>query len=133
MALANQQAKRDVIVSKDALLKSYKKRLKVRLLIVLNLIKFINNLIQDDVKGMADNFSEIVKLCRVEDENQVSEGLTFTLRPRITDLTIYKTGEQSDAGGGGQPRDAGAGLQHGQSGGEPHEAGLRPQDLSHSQ
>ena len=85
MALANQQAKRDVIVSKDALLKSYKKRLKVRLLIVLNLIRFINNLIQDDVKGMADNFSEIVKLCRVEDENQVSEGLTFTLRPRITD------------------------------------------------
>ena len=29
MAVANQQAKRDVIVSKDALLKSYRKRLKV--------------------------------------------------------------------------------------------------------
>ena len=27
---ANQQAKRDVVVSKDALLKSYRKRLKVR-------------------------------------------------------------------------------------------------------
>ena len=88
MALANQQAKRDVIVSKDALLKSYKKRLKVRILKVLNLIRFINNYLQDDVKGMADNFSEIVKLCRVEDENQVSEGLTFTLRPRITDWSF---------------------------------------------
>ena len=30
MAVANQGAKRDVIVSKDALLKSYRKRLKVR-------------------------------------------------------------------------------------------------------
>ena len=70
MAAANQQAKRDVIVSKDALLKSYKKRLKVRLLKLLSMIKFKNNF-QDDVKGMADNFSEIVKLCRVEDENQV--------------------------------------------------------------
>ena len=71
MALANQQAKRDVIVSKDALLKSYKKRLKVCFLKTSSLtLKFINNT-QDDVKGMADNFSEIVKLCRVEDENQV--------------------------------------------------------------
>ena len=34
MALAN-QAKRDVIVSKDALLKSYKKRLKVKHVYVL--------------------------------------------------------------------------------------------------
>ena len=71
MALANQQAKRDVIVSKDALLKSYKKRLKVCFLKVFIMIKFIINNKQDDVKGMADNFSEIVKLCRVEDENQV--------------------------------------------------------------
>ena len=85
---------------------------------------------------MADNFSEIVKLCRVDDETQVSEGLTFTLGTRITaDDWSFKliTGEQSDAGGGGQPRDAGAGLQHGQGGWEPHEARLRPQDLSHTQ
>ena len=33
---------------------------------------------------MADNFSEIVKLCRVDDETQVSEGLTYTLCTRIT-------------------------------------------------
>ena len=31
-------------------------------------------LFQDDVKSMADNFSEIVKLCRVEEENQVSRA-----------------------------------------------------------
>ena len=31
-------------------------------------------LLQDDVKSMADNFSEIVKLCRVEEENQVSRA-----------------------------------------------------------
>jgi len=90
MAVANQQAKRDVIVSKDALLKSYRKRLK------------------DDVKSMADNFSEIVKLCRVEDENQVSrptqaeeDGLEMQVRASnmvrageslmklVSDLKIY--------------------------------------------
>ena len=31
-------------------------------------------LLQDDVKSMADNFSEVVKLCRVEEENQVSRA-----------------------------------------------------------
>ena len=36
-------------------------------------------------------------------------------------------------GGGGQPRDAGEGRQHGQGGGEPHEARVRPQDLPHPQ
>jgi len=90
MAVANQQAKRDVIVSKDALLKSYRKRLK------------------DDVKSMADNFSEIVKLCRVEDENQVNratqaeeDGLEMQVRASnmvrageslmklVSDLEIY--------------------------------------------
>lgn len=39
--------------SKEALLKSYNKRLK------------------DDVKSMVDNFTEIVKLARVEDDTQV--------------------------------------------------------------
>jgi len=90
MAVANQQAKRDVIVSKDALLKSYRKRLK------------------DDVKSMADNFSEIVKLCRVEDEAQVNratqteeDGLEMQVRASnmvrageslmklVSDLKIY--------------------------------------------
>jgi len=90
MAVANQQAKRDVIVSKDALLKSYRKRLK------------------DDVKSMADNFSEIVKLCRVEDEAQVhratqteEDGLEMQVRASnmvrageslmklVSDLKIY--------------------------------------------
>ena len=44
--MVNQTAKRDVTVSKDALLKSYSKRLK------------------DDVRSLADNFSSIVKTCR---------------------------------------------------------------------
>eukprot|EP00088_Acartia_fossae_P022010 TRINITY_DN23328_c0_g1_i1.p1 TRINITY_DN23328_c0_g1~~TRINITY_DN23328_c0_g1_i1.p1 ORF type:complete len:145 (-),score=31.69 TRINITY_DN23328_c0_g1_i1:131-565(-) len=52
----SQAAKRDVGVSKDALLKSYRKRLK------------------DDVKSMADNLTEIVKLCRVDEENQVTRS-----------------------------------------------------------
>lgn len=43
-------------MSKDALLKSYRKRLK------------------DDVRSMADNLSEIIKLCRVEDEVQVTRA-----------------------------------------------------------
>ena len=46
MAMVNREAKRDVQVSKDALLKSYSKRLK------------------DDVRSLADNFSAIVKTCR---------------------------------------------------------------------
>ena len=46
MSVVNQTAKRDVTVSKDALLKSYSKRLK------------------DDVRSLADNFSSIVKTCR---------------------------------------------------------------------
>ena len=56
MSAVNQQAKRDVTVSKDALLKSYRKRLK------------------DDVRSMADNFSEVVKICRVEEENQIGRA-----------------------------------------------------------
>jgi len=56
MAMVNREAKRDVQVSKDALLKSYSKRLK------------------DDVRSLADNFSAIVKTCRVEEEHQVSRS-----------------------------------------------------------
>jgi mediator of RNA polymerase II transcription subunit 22 len=52
----NQVAKRDVSVSKDALLKSYRKRLK------------------DDVNSMAVNLTEVVKLCRIEDETQVTRA-----------------------------------------------------------
>jgi len=52
----SQPAKRDVAVSKDALLKSYRKRLK------------------DDVKSMAENLTEVIKLCRVEEESQVSRA-----------------------------------------------------------
>jgi len=51
MASAQQRA---LPQSKEALLKSYNKRLK------------------DDIKSMLDNFVEIVKLGKVEDETQVS-------------------------------------------------------------
>merc|ERR1711874_701725 len=56
MSGSNQQSKSAVTVSKDALLKSYRKRLK------------------DDVRSMADNFGEIIKLCRAEEENQVGRA-----------------------------------------------------------
>ena len=39
--------------TKDALLKSYQRRLK------------------EDINSIATNFTEIIKLCKVEDENQV--------------------------------------------------------------
>ncbi len=45
-----------VPASKDALLKSYRKRLK------------------EDITAMLSNFSEIVKLCKVEEESQVSRA-----------------------------------------------------------
>ena len=31
---------------------------------------------QDDVRSMSDNLSEIVKLCRIEDETQVQSPFT---------------------------------------------------------
>ena len=49
------------------------------------MIKF-NNYLQDDVKGMADNFSEIVKLCRVEDENQVPQFDYYTLPALLSQI-----------------------------------------------
>lgn len=108
MAVANAQAKRDIIVSKDALLKSYKRRLKVSLQLGLQDLEHQLWPLQDDVKSMADNFSEIVKLCRVEDETQVTrstqaeeDGLEMQVRASnmvrageslmklVSDLKIY--------------------------------------------
>jgi len=43
-----------VPLTKDALLKSYRKRLK------------------DDVTSMISNFTEIIKLCKIEEPNQIS-------------------------------------------------------------
>lgn len=45
-----------VPASKDALLKSYRKRLK------------------EDISAMSSNFLEIIKLCKVEEESQVSRA-----------------------------------------------------------
>ncbi len=45
-----------VPASKDALLKSYQKRLK------------------EDINAMLTNFLEIIKLCKVEEESQVSRA-----------------------------------------------------------
>ena len=47
-------SKNAVPPTKDALLKSYHKRLK------------------DDINSITSNFTEIIKLCKVEDENQVN-------------------------------------------------------------
>lgn len=49
-------ASSSVPASKDALLKSYQKRLK------------------EDVTSLAANFQEIVKLCKVEEESQISRA-----------------------------------------------------------
>ena len=61
MAMVNREAKRDVTVSKDALLKSYSKRLK------------------DDVRSLADNFSAIVKTCRFSGMKTIGHGLQLIL------------------------------------------------------
>jgi len=45
-----------VPLTKDALLKSYRKRLK------------------DDITSMVANFTEIIKLCKIEEENQISRS-----------------------------------------------------------
>ena len=59
--MVNREAKRDVQVSKDALLKSYSKRLK------------------DDVRSLADNFSAIVKTCRFSGMKTIGHGLQLIL------------------------------------------------------
>lgn len=55
--MSQQQQSRGLTQSKDALLKSYTMRLK------------------DDIKAMLDNFTEIIKLARVEEESQISRPL----------------------------------------------------------
>jgi len=54
--MASGKDKQVTTVSKDALLKSYRNRLK------------------EDIDAMVVNFTEIVKLCKVEDENQVTRA-----------------------------------------------------------
>lgn len=49
-------SKNAVPPTKDALLKSYNKRLK------------------DDINSITSNFTEIIKLCKVEDENQIARA-----------------------------------------------------------
>jgi mediator of RNA polymerase II transcription subunit 22 len=74
----SQAAKRDVALSKDALLKSYRKRLK------------------DDVRSMSDNLSEIVKLCRIEDETQVVTATTaedYALEMQVRASNMVRAGE----------------------------------------
>ncbi len=54
--MASKSGPSNVPVSKDALLKSYRKRLK------------------EDVGSMAANFMEIIKLCKVEEEGQITRA-----------------------------------------------------------
>jgi len=71
-------AKRDIGLTKDALLKSYKKRLK------------------DDVRSMSDNLSEIVKLCRIEDETQVTSSTQaedYALEMQVRASNMVRAGE----------------------------------------
>ena len=55
--MSNAKESRQVVpMSKDALLKSYRSRLKT------------------DINSMVDNFTEIMKLCKVEEENQITRA-----------------------------------------------------------
>ena len=63
----------NVPLSKDALLKSYRKRLR------------------DDIGSMTANFMEIIKLCKTEDETQVaratqSEEDAFEMQVRASNM-----------------------------------------------
>ena len=53
---ASKDSKQVVTITKDALLKSYKNRLKV------------------DIDSMVDNYSEIIKLCKVDEESQITRA-----------------------------------------------------------
>jgi mediator of RNA polymerase II transcription subunit 22 len=53
---ASSNNKQVVPISKDALLKSYRKRLK------------------DDIDSMVVNYGEIIKLCKVDDESQITRA-----------------------------------------------------------
>lgn len=51
---------------------------------------------KDDVKSMADNFSEIVKLCRVEEEAQVSRATQAeedALEMQVRSSNMVRAGE----------------------------------------
>ena len=67
----------NVPLSKDALLKSYRKRLR------------------DDIGSMTANFMEIIKLCKTEDETQVaratqSEEDAFEMQVRASNMARIK-------------------------------------------
>ena len=67
----------NVPLSKDALLKSYRKRLR------------------DDIGSMTSNFMEIIKLCKTEDETQVaratqSEEDAFEMQVRASNMVRMK-------------------------------------------
>lgn len=53
---ASKDSKQVVTITKDALLKSYRNRLKV------------------DIDSMVDNYSEIIKLCKVDEESQITRA-----------------------------------------------------------
>ena len=67
----------NVPLSKDALLKSYRKRLR------------------DDIGSMTANFMEIIKLCKTEDETQVaratqSEEDAFEMQVRASNMASIR-------------------------------------------
>ena len=77
MAAANKSTAA-VPLSKDALLKSYRKRLR------------------DDIGSMTSNFMEIIKLCRVEEETQVSRATqceedAFEMQVRAANMVNFTT------------------------------------------
>ncbi|XP_054770545.1 mediator of RNA polymerase II transcription subunit 22-like [Lytechinus pictus] len=73
-----QQPQRALTQSKDTQLKSYKRRLK------------------DDVSSILDNFTEILKLAKVEDETQVarqSQGEQDQTEMQVRAANIVRAGE----------------------------------------
>ena len=72
-----------VPLTKDALLKSYRKRLK------------------DDVTSMISNFTEIIKLCKIEEPNQISrpaecEEDAFEMQVRAANMVRTQFTSQSE-------------------------------------
>jgi len=71
------QAKGTITASKDALLKSYRKRLK------------------DDITSMVTNFQEIIKLCKVEEESQIARATqceedAFEMQVRAANMVSWR-------------------------------------------
>ncbi len=77
MCRRDAMSKSAVPPTKDALLKSYHKRLK------------------DDINSITSNFTEIIKLCKVEDENQVitSIWITIDVQRRLVFLNLFRYAE----------------------------------------